>query len=518
MTGTVIALAAALLAAAAVAAPPMRRLPIATLEDRVRGGWAGQMIGVAYGGPTEFKSNRRIIEGPIPWDPASVASAINQDDLYVEMTFAEVMDRAGLDATTEQYGEMFRDSEYDLWHANAGARRLLARGIKAPWSGHPRYNAHANDIDFQIESDFIGLMTPGLPREANHFADRVGRVMNHGDGLYGGMFFAGMYAAAFFEPDPRRVVEAGLRSIPADSGYARVIRDVLDWSARHPDDWTATWRLVTDKWDRDDPCPDGALADFNIDARLNGAFVALGLLYGRGDFARTLEVSTRAGQDSDCNPSSAAGILGAMLGYERIPERWKAGIPAVARTKFRFTRYSFDEITASTVARALKVIERASGRRDGQDVLVPVQEPSPPPLEQWDVDPPAGRIAAMDARWRFSEDWREAAKSERAGAPRLKVAEAANAEATLTFRGTGLGVLGRCSGRGGRADVYLDGAKAGEIDAWAPPRTHDNDYWHVTGLAPGEHTVRIVTRPDRDARATGTEIAIEAAVIYSPAN
>ena len=514
-TGSVTALAAALLAAAAVAAPPMRRLPLATLEDKVRGGWAGQMIGVAYGGPTEFKSNRRIIEGPIPWDPTSVASAINQDDLYVEMTFAEVMDRAGLDATTEQYGEMFKDSEYDLWHANAGARRLLARGIKAPWSGHPRYNAHANDIDFQIESDFIGLMTPGLPREANRFADRVGRVMNHGDGLYGGMFFAGMYAAAFFEPDPRRVVEAGLRSIPAESGYARVIRDVLDWSARHPDDWRATWRLVTDKWDRDDPCPDGALADFNIDARLNGAFVALGLLYGRGDFARTLEVSTRAGQDSDCNPSSAAGILGAMLGYERIPEAWKAGIPAVAGTKFRFTRYSFDEITASTVARALKVIERAGGRRDGHDVLVPVQEPSAPPLEQWDVDPPSARIPATDARWRFSPDWREAAKSERAGAPRLKVAETANGEATLTFRGTGLFVLGRCSARGGRADVYLDGARAGEIDAWAPPRTHDNDYWHVTGLAPGEHTLRIVTRADRDARATGTEIAIEAAVIYA---
>jgi hypothetical protein len=197
-----------------------------------------------------------------------------------------------------------KDSKYDLWHANAGARRLLNHGIKAPWSGHPKYNAHANDIDFQIESDFIGLMTPGLPQEANKYADRVGRVMNHGDGLYGGMFFGGMYAAAFFESDPRKVVEAGLRSIPPESGYAKVIGDVLAWSARYPGDWKKTWHLVTDKWDKDDPCPDGALESFNIDARLNGAFVALGLLYGKGDFAKTLDVSTRAGQDSDCNPSS----------------------------------------------------------------------------------------------------------------------------------------------------------------------------------------------------------------------
>ena len=74
---------------------------------------------------------------------------------------------------------------------------------------------------------------------------------------------------------------------------------------------------------------------FNIDARLNGAYVALGLLYGSGDFAKTLDVSTRAGQDSDCNPSSAAGILGVMLGYAKIPDEWKSGIPALAGTQVR---------------------------------------------------------------------------------------------------------------------------------------------------------------------------------------
>lgn len=163
-----------------------RRLSRATLEDKIRGGWAGQMIGVSYGAPTEFRSNGKIIEGNLnkylDWSPARLKNAIDQDDLYVEMTFAEVMDKVGLDATTEQYGEMFKNSQYELWHANAGARRNLNRGIKAPMSGNPKYNVHANDIDFQIESDFIGMMTPGLPREANKYADRVGRVMNWATG------------------------------------------------------------------------------------------------------------------------------------------------------------------------------------------------------------------------------------------------------------------------------------------------------------------------------------------------
>src|SRR5262245_45077441 len=133
----------------------LRRLSRATFEDKVRGGWAGQMIGVSYGAPTEFRSNGKIIEGNLgnylDWTPKRLENAIDQDDLYVEMTFAEVMDTVGLEATSEQYGEMFKTSQYPLWHANAAARRLLNHGIKAPMSGHPRYNLHANDIDFQIE-------------------------------------------------------------------------------------------------------------------------------------------------------------------------------------------------------------------------------------------------------------------------------------------------------------------------------------------------------------------------------
>ena len=308
-----------------------RRITRQVLEDKIRGGWAGQMIGVSYGAPTEFRSEGKIIEGNLPWTPDRVSNAITQDDLYVDMTLAETMERLGLNATTEQYGEAFKDSKYSLWHANAGARRLLNRGIKAPLSGNPKYNLHANDIDFQIESDFIGLMTPGLPRESNKYCDRVGRVMNYGDGLYGGMFVCGMYSAAFFETDPRTVIQQGLACMPAESAYAKAIGDVLEWSTKYPQDWKKTWQLIEQKWDKDDPCPDGALLPFNIDAKLNGTYIALGLLYGQGDFAKTMEISTRAGQDSDCNPSNAAGILGTMLGYEAIPELWKAGIPASSR-------------------------------------------------------------------------------------------------------------------------------------------------------------------------------------------
>jgi hypothetical protein len=96
----------------------------------------------------------------------------------------------------------------------------------------------------------------------------------------------------------------------------------------------------------------------------------------------------------------------------------------------------------------------------------------------------------------------------------MRATDKSGADAILKFRGTGLSVAGRCSPRGGRADVYLDGKKVGEIDAYVVPRTHDNDYWHVTALRSGEHTLRIVTRADKDARSRGAHIGIERAIVY----
>jgi hypothetical protein len=487
-----------------------RQLSRDELRDKIQGGWAGQMIGVSFGAPTEFRAMGKINEAELKWSPDRVSNAIGQDDLYVEMTFAKVMDDVGLEAKCEQYGEAFRVSKYALWHANAGARRALGQGIKAPWSGHPKYNFHANDIDFQIEADFIGLMCPGLPREVNKYCDRVGRVMNYGDGLYGGMFIGGMYSAAFFENDSRKVVEAGLACIPAKSQYGLLIRDLLAWSAQYPNDWRKVWQLLEQKWDKDDPCPDGALEAFNIDAKLNGAFLACGLLFGGEDFYKTMEIATRCGQDSDCNPSSAAGVLGVILGYSRIPDQFKSGIPALADTKFEFTDYSFNSIVKSTETRALKVIQMAGGKVSDSEVSIPIQKPKAPKLEQWTPGIPDRKIDAKDPAWSWRGDWKE----NRGG----KSTETSGSEVALTFSGVAVALVGDLNQIGGKAEVYLDGKKVGVADAYIVENTHDNVLWNVYGLKPGEHTVRLVTTGDADPRSKGKQVSLSKAVVYRAAN
>lgn len=464
------------------------------------------MVGVAYGAATEFRAKGTTFDAPI--QPAPLSNAIGQDDLYVEMTFARVLDQLGPDATSADFGAAFRDSKYRLWHANAAARRNLQRGILPPRSGMPEYNAHADDIDFQIEADFIGIMCPGLPQASNQLCDRIGRVMNHGDGLYGGMFVAGMYAAAFFETDPRAVVAAGLACIPADSEYARLVRDVLAWAAAQPDDWRETWRRIAEKWDRGDGCPVGALQPYNIDAKLNGAYIAVGLLYGRGDWARTMEIATRCGQDSDCNPSSAAGILGTMLGFNRLPAADRQALAPLADQKFQFTDYSFNEIVASTEARALALVRRTGGKVTERDVTIPAQAPRAPALERCEFGVPVRRVEITDTAWTWRGDWR----TEKEG----RMAAGNGAEAELVFEGTGVALVGPMSTQGGRADVFVDGRKHPLMaDAYVGPALHDEDLWRTYTLAPGRHVLRLVPRADTDPASTGARLGIRRAIVFA---
>ena len=402
------ALATLIFLTASSARAEMTRLEKARFLDKCRGAWAGQMIGVCFGDIYEFKAMGTTIDGPLrPWSPELIARAIGQDDIYVEMTFLKALEDHGLDITHEQAGLAFAETKYPLWHANLYGRENVRRGIMPPLSGHPLYNKHADDIDFQIEADVFGILCPGLPHESNRLGEIFGSIMNYGDGVYGGLFVAGMYAAAYFEDeDVRKVVEAGLACIPEASTYAECIRDTIRWHDENPDNWLDAWRAIEDKWQDDMDCWRGH--PFNIDAKLNGTYIVMGLLYGRGDMQRTLEVSTRCGQDADCNPSNAAGVLGCMKGYNALGDHWTGGIAEIEDTPFLFTDYSFKQLIPACQRVTEQIIRRVGGVVEEDAYLIPVQEARPPvTLEQWvdqvsilDLAIPPSEMRLWDPAWR----------------------------------------------------------------------------------------------------------------------
>lgn len=385
-------------------ATPPRTVTITRDEllDKIKGGWAGQTIGVTYGGPTEFRHTDSYIgdEVPIPWgDPDYIRTTMIDipgvyDDIYMDLTFVEVIERLGIDAPADSMAVAFAHAGYPLWHANQAARYNILNGIMPPASGHWRNNPHADDIDFQIEADFAGLMSPAMPNAASEICDRAGHIMNYGDGWYGGVYMAAMYALAFVSDDIEYIVTEALKTLPAKSSYRRCIEDVLEAYRRAPADWHEAWRVCDRRWNNDTACGDGALLPFNIDAKLNGAYVVIGLLYGRGDFGRTIDIATRCGQDSDCNPASAAGILGTAIGYSAIPEVWREPAERAEDLKFAYTDMSLDDVYRTSLDHALENILRNGGRTEGDSIVIRTQRPRAVRFEQSFGDlRPTGRAA-----------------------------------------------------------------------------------------------------------------------------
>ncbi len=354
----------------------------AELQDKIMGAWAGQTIGCTYGGPTEFRYSGTMINDniPIEWPDGYIKWYHDNfpglyDDIYMDLTFVDVFEKEGLDAPIESFEKAFSQAEYMLWHANQQARYNIRQGITGRASGHWENNPHADDIDFQIEADYAGIMSPGMVNAAVHYCDEIGHMMNYGDGWYGGVYVAAMYALAFVSDDVNFVVEEALKVIPEQSRYHRCMSDVIKWHKMYPDNWEITWALCQKNHSFDIGCPDGVYRHFNIDAVINSAYILIGLLYGEGDFTRTIDISTRCGYDSDCNPASAGGILGTMLGYSNIPEKYMKNLRESEEIDFAYTDISLNDVYGMSMRQALQVIEKNGGKSDGETVTIKCQKP-----------------------------------------------------------------------------------------------------------------------------------------------
>ena len=73
------------------------------LIDKIKGGWAGQTIGVTFGGPYEFRFNGTFIGDyqKLMWHDGLIKdNMINNaglyDDLYMDLTFVDVFEKYGL--------------------------------------------------------------------------------------------------------------------------------------------------------------------------------------------------------------------------------------------------------------------------------------------------------------------------------------------------------------------------------------------------------------------------------------
>ena len=193
----------------------------------------------------------------------------------------------------------------------------LLNGIEAPMSGSKEQNGKtvSDQIGGQIFIDTWGLIAPNDPERAAHYAEMAASVSHDGEGLYGARFIAGCISIAFAEKDPKKIIEAGLKLIPSDSKYSEVTRSVMAFHKEHPEDWRKCMKHLHEHWGYDKYPGVCHIIP-------NAGVCILGLLYGEGDFNRTVEITTMCGWDTDCNAGNVGTIMGVACGLEGIKKEY----------------------------------------------------------------------------------------------------------------------------------------------------------------------------------------------------
>ncbi len=309
------------------------------LRDAILGGWLGRTAGCRLGRPIEGTPyghrkedvRRYLDEGgqwPIrdyvypdklaePIDPSATRpfrGMIRDDDIDYVILNLLILEQFGREWTHANAREMWlRHLSHDfVYAAGRAAYASFCLGLQPPqtatWGNPCRQSLGA-----MIRCDTWGWACPGDPAQAAALAYRDAIISQTANGIYSGMFFAAIIAAAFVEDNIEKLIEIGLGYIPPKSRLAGALRFTSDcWKSGR------NWETAID----------------NIYARYSGQYfnaaiinaciVELALLSGDGDFERTIINAVIAGFDTDCNGATAGSICGVILGASRLPEKWTA--------------------------------------------------------------------------------------------------------------------------------------------------------------------------------------------------
>ncbi|MGW3588421.1 ADP-ribosylglycohydrolase family protein [Streptomyces fungicidicus] len=337
------------------------------LADRVLGGWLGRIAGNMLGKPVEqgeVWTRERIdrylrrtgalpLTDYLPEPPTEseglalrpewrtcvrgrVHGSCRDDDVDYAILGLVLLETHGFVFTTEQVGDLWltRLPYLQTFTAERVAYRNLANGLRPPLTA-TYDNPYQEWIGALIRADIHGWTSPGAPRRAASLARRDAVLSHTGNGVYGAMWAAALISAAFTAPAVRHAVDEALTVIPAGSRLARTVRRVA--SLRDAGlAWEDTLTTLAEEtaglgWIHTVP---------------NAAVLTAGLLYGAGDFSRTIALTVRGGLDTDSNGATAGSVAGVLCGAAAVPAQWKDPLEDTVRSAV----FGFDGVRISELA------------------------------------------------------------------------------------------------------------------------------------------------------------------------
>jgi hypothetical protein len=304
--------AAALPAWAATKPGGLVEVPAAVLEDKIRGGFLGQIIGDLNGLKHEMKY---ILEpGDVrEYTPALPEGGWTDDDTDIEWPYLiEIQQSKNLLIPYARISELWKKHiNRQIWCSHLYLRQLLDLGIDPPLTGRIEFNPWA---DFNLSGQFVsetwGLISPGMPQTAARIGLHYTHVSVDGEAVQSTQMLDAMIATAFLTDNMQQILDAGAAALDPASVMSQMLTDVRRWYKENPGDWRATRRLTRDKY-----CKYGGqdMRDRN-GVWLNGASTISALLYGDGDWVQTVRAAFNFGWDADNNAAASGTILGLIKG------------------------------------------------------------------------------------------------------------------------------------------------------------------------------------------------------------
>ncbi len=283
-------------------------------RNKVYACWIGKNIGGTMGGPFENKREYLDVKGYVT--PAG--EPLPNDDLDLQLVWLHAMEKLGPKAINCQtLGDFWVRFIPPHWNEYGIGKVNMRMGIPAPACGdYKNLWKHSNGA--WIRTEVWACMAPAAPEVAARYAIEDAKV-DHGvgEGTYAAAFVAAMQSAAFVEKDIRKLIAIGLANIPAESRMADSIRALVDCYDQHMSEREARDFILERNAD---------IGDGWFQAPSNVAYAVLGLLWGEGDFKRSMLAAINCGDDTDCTAATVGATLGIMYGKEGIPADWQAHI------------------------------------------------------------------------------------------------------------------------------------------------------------------------------------------------
>jgi ADP-ribosylglycohydrolase len=340
------------------------KLDEAALSDRLHAAWLGRCAGCLLGKPVEgwrsttmwpylkdlgkfpLRDYFRSDEPAEVMDPHNVSRSrayidrvphmVEDDDTNYTITGLAIFEKHGADFTPEHVAAFWLDN-LPILHTFTAERityRNLVNLIPPPNSASYR-NPYREWIGAQIRADFWGYAAVGNPELAAEWAWRDASISHVKNGIYGEMWVAAMLASAPFVKDARAVIDAGLAEIPARSRLVGEIHRVIDWHEQGMN-YDEAVRQIHAQWDE-------KLGHHWCHTISNAMIVAVGLLWGEGDYELSICRAVQACFDTDCNGATVGSVFGMLHGTSALPEKWTGPLNGGLETGI--TGYHFVKIS-----------------------------------------------------------------------------------------------------------------------------------------------------------------------------